>query len=121
MIQLSGYKLKGYFLWLKDTKAKYVSRMFLLSVLSFFCVCVTSALFDDKVLLLNIRSKCGKSYKFKVFSKGGVIMDDYEGNDYSESESDNEDSVEATADNNDANAELIETNDTNEAKKGGCL
>ena len=78
---------------------------------------VTSALFDDEVLLLTIRSKCGKSYKFKVFSKGGVIMDDYEGNDYSESESDNEDSVEATADNNDANAELIETNDTNEANE----
>lgn len=78
---------------------------------------VTSALFDDEVLLLTIRSKCGKSYKFKVFSKGGVIMDDYEGNDYSESESDNEDSVEATADNNDGNAELVETNDTNEANE----
>lgn len=46
MIQLTGYKLKGYFTWLKDTKAKYVSRMILLSVLSLFCVLVTSALFD---------------------------------------------------------------------------
>lgn len=46
MIQLTGYKLKGYFLWLKDTKAKYVSRMILLSLLSAFCVLVTSALFD---------------------------------------------------------------------------
>ena len=46
MIQLSGYKLKGYFSWLKDTKAKYVSRMILLSLLSAFCVLVTSALFD---------------------------------------------------------------------------
>jgi len=46
MIQLSGYKLKGYFLWLKDTKAKYVSRMILLSLLSAFCVLVTNALFD---------------------------------------------------------------------------
>ena len=46
MIQLTGYKLKGYFLWMKDTKAKYVSRMLLLSLLSAFCVFVTSALFD---------------------------------------------------------------------------
>ena len=46
MIQLSGYKLKGYFVWLKDTKAKYVSRMILLSILSLFCVLVTSALFN---------------------------------------------------------------------------
>lgn len=78
---------------------------------------ITSVLFDDEVLLLTIRSKSGKLYKFKVFSKGGVTMDDYESNDYSESESENEDSVEATDDNNDANAELVETNDTNEANE----
>ncbi|MBQ3047494.1 MAG: hypothetical protein IJD48_00565, partial [Clostridia bacterium] len=46
MIQLTGYKLKGYFLWLKDTKAKYASRMLLLSLLSGFCVLVTNALFN---------------------------------------------------------------------------
>lgn len=46
IIQLSGYKLKGYFAWLKDTKAKYVSRIILLSVLSLFCSMVTNALFD---------------------------------------------------------------------------
>ena len=46
MIQLSGYKLKGYFIWLKDTKAKYVSRMILLSLLSAFCVLTTNALFN---------------------------------------------------------------------------
>ena len=46
IIQLSGYKLKGYFLWLKDTKAKYVSRLLLLSLISLFCVLVTNALFD---------------------------------------------------------------------------
>ena len=46
IIQLSGYKLKGYFLWLKDTKAKYVSRLLLLALLSLFCVLVTNALFD---------------------------------------------------------------------------
>ena len=46
IIQLSGYKLKGYFSWLKDTKAKYVSRLLLLTLLSLFCVLVTNALFD---------------------------------------------------------------------------
>ena len=46
IIQLSGYKLKGYFVWLKDTKAKYVSRMILLSLLSAFCVLVTNTLFN---------------------------------------------------------------------------
>ena len=46
IIQLSGYKLTGYFLWLKDTKAKYVSRLLLLTLLSLFCVLVTNALFD---------------------------------------------------------------------------
>ncbi len=46
IIQLSGYKLKGYFLWLKDTKAKYVTRLIILSFLSLFCVLVTNALFD---------------------------------------------------------------------------
>lgn len=53
IIQLSSYKVKGYFLWLKDTKAKYVSRMILLSLLSLFCVLVTNTLFDvyhDKAL-----------------------------------------------------------------------
>ena len=46
IIQLSGYKLKGYFVWLKDTKAKHVSRMILLSLLSLFCMLVTNALFN---------------------------------------------------------------------------
>lgn len=46
IIQLSGYKIKGYFLWLKDTKGSYVSRMLLLSLISSFCVLVTNALFN---------------------------------------------------------------------------
>ena len=46
MIQLSGYKIKGYFKWLRDTKGNYVTRMVLLSLLSIFCVLVTNALFD---------------------------------------------------------------------------
>lgn len=46
IIQLSGYRLRGYFAWLKDTKAKYVSRIILLGVLSVLCVLVTNALFN---------------------------------------------------------------------------
>ena len=46
IIQLSSYKIKGYFIWMKDTKAKYVSRIILLGVLSSLCVLVTNALFD---------------------------------------------------------------------------
>ncbi len=46
IIQLSGYKLKGYFLWLKETKGSYASRMILLSLISSFCVLVTNALFN---------------------------------------------------------------------------
>lgn len=76
---------------------------------------ITGSLFKDKVLLLTIRSKSGKTYKFKIFFKGGIIMDDYEGNDYSENEYENENSDEATTDNNDENVELVETNDTNES------
>ena len=55
IIQLSGYKLKGYFSWLKDTKAKYVSRMILLSLLSGFALLVTNALFDVYSSKANIR------------------------------------------------------------------
>ncbi len=48
IIQLSGYKIKGYFVWLKDTKAKYVSRIVTLSLLSLACGLVTNALFNVK-------------------------------------------------------------------------
>ena len=46
IIQLSGYKIRSYFLWLRDTKARYVSRVILLSVMSIFCSVVTNVLFD---------------------------------------------------------------------------
>ncbi len=46
IIQLSGYKIKGYFVWLKETKGSYARRMVMLSLLSIFCVLVTNALFD---------------------------------------------------------------------------
>ena len=46
ILQLSGYKIKGYNVWLKDTKARYISRIAMLTFLSLACVLVTNALFD---------------------------------------------------------------------------
>lgn len=46
MIQLSSYKVSGYFLWLKSDRAKYASRLFMLAFLSSSCVLVTNALFS---------------------------------------------------------------------------
>ena len=46
ILQLSGYKVRGYKIWLSDTKAKYISRLALLCFLSLACVLVTNALFD---------------------------------------------------------------------------
>lgn len=49
IIQLSNYKVKHYNIWLKDTKAKWVSRLALMSFLSFCCVFVTNILFSEKM------------------------------------------------------------------------
>lgn len=46
MLQLSGYKIAGYNVWLKDTKTKFISRLVMLSFLSLITVIVTNALFD---------------------------------------------------------------------------
>lgn len=46
ILQISGYKIRGYSLWLKDTKAKYISRITMLAFLSLCCVLVTNFLFD---------------------------------------------------------------------------
>ncbi|MEG1500291.1 MAG: hypothetical protein RR400_04435, partial [Clostridia bacterium] len=40
IIQLSGYKISGYNVWLKDTKGKYVSRICMLAFLSLACMLV---------------------------------------------------------------------------------
>ena len=45
ILQISGYKIKGYNVWLKDTKAKYISRVTMLSLLSLACVLVTNYVF----------------------------------------------------------------------------
>lgn len=47
ILQLSGYKIQGYKVWLKDTHAKYVGRIALLAFMSFACMLVTVSLFDS--------------------------------------------------------------------------
>ena len=47
IIQISGYNLNHYGRWVKDTKAKWVSRITLLAFLSFLCVFATNVLFDQ--------------------------------------------------------------------------
>ena len=49
VLQLSGYKIQGYKVWLKDTHAKYIGRISLLSFMSLACMLVTVALFDSYI------------------------------------------------------------------------
>ncbi len=49
VLQLSGYKIQGYKVWLKDTHAKYVGRIAMLSFMSLACMLVTVALFDSYI------------------------------------------------------------------------
>lgn len=46
VIQQSGYKMQGFYTWLRGTRYKYLSRLFSLSLLSVFCAVVTIALLD---------------------------------------------------------------------------
>ncbi len=46
VIQQSGYKIKGYMTWLRGTRYKYLSRLFTLGLLSFFCALVSNTLLD---------------------------------------------------------------------------
>lgn len=49
VLQLSGYKIQGYKVWLNDTHAKYVGRIAMLSFMSLACMLVTVALFDSYI------------------------------------------------------------------------
>lgn len=49
VLQLSGYKIQGYKVWLKDTHAKYIGRIAMLSFMSLACMLVTVSLFDSYV------------------------------------------------------------------------
>lgn len=46
ILQLSGYKISGYNAWLKDTKIKFISRLFLLGFLSLICILVANSLLN---------------------------------------------------------------------------
>lgn len=46
VLQLSNYKTKAYLNWVKDTKGKYVSRVFMLSILTFSLMMVTNVILD---------------------------------------------------------------------------
>ncbi len=47
IIQLTGYKLKGFFIWLKDTKAKYYIRLFMLSTISLVCLITVNVILNS--------------------------------------------------------------------------
>lgn len=47
MLQLTGYKLKSYLKWFKETKFSYVSRLFMLSFLSLLSMILTNVLLED--------------------------------------------------------------------------
>lgn len=47
ILQISGYKIRGYKLWVKDTKAKYISRVTMLALLSLACSLVVNFLFNS--------------------------------------------------------------------------
>ncbi|MEG1582116.1 MAG: UDP-N-acetylmuramoyl-tripeptide--D-alanyl-D-alanine ligase [Clostridia bacterium] len=47
IIQLSGYKIKGFFIWLKDTKFAYIGRLVILSFLSSAALLITNVLLED--------------------------------------------------------------------------
>lgn len=46
ILQLSNYKTKPYFNWIKDTKGKYMSRVSMLSILTFALMMVTNVILD---------------------------------------------------------------------------
>lgn len=60
MLQLTGYKLKSYFKWFKETKCSYISRLFMLAFLSFLSMALTNVLLEDFFV--------GKMHIFSYFS-----------------------------------------------------
>lgn len=47
MLQLTGYKLKSYLKWFKETKCSYLSRLFMLAFLSFLSMALTNVLLGE--------------------------------------------------------------------------
>lgn len=63
IIQLSGYKLKGYFEWLRATKYKYVGRLVVLSFLSTAALLVTNVLLEQ-LFIYKILTYLGLAFYF---------------------------------------------------------
>ena len=55
MLQLTGYKLKGYFSWFKETKYSYFSRLFMLTFLSVASMLMTNVLLEDFFIIKTMR------------------------------------------------------------------
>ncbi len=47
MLQLSGYKIKGFCSWFRETKCSYMSRLFMLTFLSTAAMLMTNVLLDE--------------------------------------------------------------------------
>ena len=47
MLQLSGYKLRGFCSWFKETKFSYLSRLFMLTFLSTAAMLMTNVLLEE--------------------------------------------------------------------------
>lgn len=63
ILQLSGYKIKGYFEWIKSTKAKYVGRLVVLSFLSTAALLVTNVLLEQ-LFVYKILTYLGLAFYF---------------------------------------------------------
>lgn len=61
MLQLTGYKMKGYIRWFKETKYSYLFRLFMLSFLSIASMLIANVLLADFFIV-------------KVFSYVGIIF-----------------------------------------------
>lgn len=48
ILQLSNYRTKEYFTWIKDTKGRYISRLFMLTILSLALMSVTNVILDTQ-------------------------------------------------------------------------
>lgn len=63
ILQLTGYKLKGFFTWFKETKASYFSRLFMLTFLSVSSILMTNVLLVD-FFVINIFKYSGILFFF---------------------------------------------------------
>ena len=66
MLQLTGYKIKGFNMWLKETKLSYPSRLFMLSFLSVAAMLMTNVLLND-FFVIKVMSYIGIVF-FLLFS-----------------------------------------------------